>query len=178
MEPVIDEQLIEWLARVNKTWISKPGASRPFDIGKRIQFLTVDIITRICLGSPLGCVASDSDKHDFLATVERGNAVCQHFSVLLELNSLMYYLTKIPLLGPLIVPKSSDKKGVGKIMGVSSSRSMDRPMLTLSLACQQSLEATPRGWYQQWERHAKHLFGKGGSNTPDRCRVGNRPVSH
>lgn len=91
---------------------------RTFDIGKRIQFLTVDIITKVCLGTELGCVASDTDKHDFLATVQRGNAVCQHFSVLLEMNSLMYYLTKIPLLGPMIVPKSTDRTGVGRIMGV------------------------------------------------------------
>ena len=121
---MIDEQLIDWLGRVGKNWASQPTASRAFDIGRRIQFLTVDIITKICLGSPLGCVASDSDKHDFLATVERGNAVCQHLSVLLELNSLMYYLTKIPFLGSFIVPKSSDQKGVGKIMGVSSCRSV------------------------------------------------------
>ncbi len=80
----------------------------------------MDIITKICLGTALGCVASDSDKHDFLATVEQGSSVCQHFSVILELNSLMYYLTKIPFLGSLIVPKATDRSGVGRIMGVGS----------------------------------------------------------
>ena len=69
--------------------MSGPGKYSTFDIGKGIQFLTVDIITKICLGMALGCVASDSHKYDFLATVEQGNPVCQHFSVILELNSLM-----------------------------------------------------------------------------------------
>lgn len=120
MEPIIDERLLDWLRRLNSMWASEPGKLKSFDIGKRIQFLTVDIITELCLGTALGCVASDSDKHDFLATVQRGNTVCQHFSVLLELNSLMYYLTKLPFLGPLIVPKASDRAGVGRIMGVCS----------------------------------------------------------
>lgn len=119
MEPLIDERLLDWLRRVDSIWTSEPENLKSFDIGKRIQFLTVDIITELCLGTVLGCVASDSDKYDFLATVERGNKVCQHFSVLLELNSLMYCLATIPLLGPLIVPKPTDSAGVGRIMGVS-----------------------------------------------------------
>lgn len=122
MEPIIDDQIRNWFRLVSKNWVSQPGKYKSFDIGKRIQFLTVDIITKICLGEALGCVESDSDKHDFLATIEQGNSVCQHFSVLLELNSLLYYLTKIPFLHSLIVPKPADRSGVGRIMGVSLAR--------------------------------------------------------
>ncbi|KAI9649331.1 hypothetical protein NHQ30_001903 [Ciborinia camelliae] len=118
MEPIIDEQISNWLDRANTEWLSTPEQFKTFDIGKRLQFLTVDIITKICLGEELGCVASDSDKYEFLDTVQQGNAVCQHFSVLLEFNTLMYYLSKVPLLGPRIVPKSTDSSGVGRIMGI------------------------------------------------------------
>lgn len=118
MEPVIDEQILHWLHFVDKNWASQPGKSKPFDIGRRIQYLTVDIITKVCLGEELGDVTSDSDKYDFLATVEQGNSVCQHLSVLLELNTLMYYFTKVPIVGPMILSKPADKSGVGKIMGV------------------------------------------------------------
>lgn len=118
MEPVIDERILDWILRVQSFCTSNQGPPRTFEIGKRIQFLTVDIITSIFLGTALGCVASDSDKHQFLETVERGNKICQHFSVLLELNNLIYYLTMIPLLGPLIVSKPTDRQGVGRIMGV------------------------------------------------------------
>ena len=120
MEPVIDEQLLGWIRRVDQKWVSRCGTFKPFDIGKRIQFLTVDIITKICLGKALGCVDSDNDKHNFLETVQQGNFICQHLSVLLELNSLLYYLTKMPYLGKLIVPKAADHSGVGRIMGVST----------------------------------------------------------
>lgn len=118
IESAIDEQLVQWIHLVSSTWCSASGQCTAFEIGKRIQFLTVDIITSICLGKPLGCVTSDSDKYDFLKTVEQGNRVCQHLSVILELNSLIYYVTKIPFLGSLIVPKSTDRSGVGRIMGV------------------------------------------------------------
>ena len=119
MEPMIDGQIVNWIYRAKNDWISEPSKARPFDIGKRIQFLTVDIITKICLGTALGCVSSDSDKYDFLETVERGSAVCQYFSVLLEFNSLLYYLTKIPILDRRLLPQASDASGIGRIMGVS-----------------------------------------------------------
>lgn len=119
MEPVINEQIVEWIRRVKSDWISVPARAKSFDIGKRIQFLTVDIITEICLGTALGCVASDSDKYEFLETVEKSSSFNQQFSVLLELNSLIRYVTKIPVLGNRLLPQASDKSGVGRIMGVS-----------------------------------------------------------
>jgi hypothetical protein len=122
MEPVIDEQILRWFRWVDKEWTSQPGSSKIFDMGRRIQYLTVDIITKVCLGEELGDVASDSDKFDFLATVQTGNSVCQHMSVLLELNTLMYYFTKIPWIGQIIVAKPSDSFGVGKILGVCGQR--------------------------------------------------------
>ncbi len=121
MEPMIDEQIMSWICRAKADWMSEPSKAKFCDIGKQLQFLTVDIITRICLGTALGCVASGSDKYEFLKTVEQGNFLCQYFSVLLELNYLLYYNTKIPILGPRLIPQASDASGVGRIMGVSLS---------------------------------------------------------
>ena len=126
LEPMIDERLLDWLRRADHHWTSDSQKYTAFDIGKRIQFLTVDIITQICLGTELGCVSTDSDRYDFLAIVQRGNAVCQHFSVLLEFNSLMYYLAKVPVIGAMIIPRPGDKSGVGRIMGVSVHRGGER----------------------------------------------------
>ena len=99
------------------------SAGKPFlfAIGRSIQFLTVDIITQFCLGSALGFVPSDCDRYFFLDTVERGRQIGQHFSVLLEMNTFIQLLAKVPLLGSFIVPKSTDRSGVGRIMRVRSS---------------------------------------------------------
>ncbi|KAH8651554.1 cytochrome P450 oxidoreductase [Tricladium varicosporioides] len=119
MEPVIDKQIEFWISRAKREWTSPSSDNlKTFDIGRRLQFLTVDIITKICLGQELGMVASDSDKYDFLKTIQQGNAVCQHFSVLLEINTLMYYFAKIPYIGRVLVPKPTDISGVGKILGI------------------------------------------------------------
>lgn len=125
MEPMIDEQLMQWVGRARFDWASDSNNVKSFDIGKRIQFLTVDVMTQICLGQPLGCVESDSDQYDFLKSIEQGNKVCQHLSVLLELNSLLHHIAKIPIIGARLVPQATDRSGVGRIMGVSSSADLN-----------------------------------------------------
>lgn len=117
MEPIIDEEIMGWIRQID--CVSEPSKAKAYDIGKRIEFLTVDIITRICLGTAFGCIASDSDKYDFLETVKQGSSFCQYLSILHELNSLLFYITKIPILGRYIIPQPSDKSGVGRILGVS-----------------------------------------------------------
>ena len=119
MESTIDERIVDWFSRADSQWVSEHGTIKAFDIGRRIQFLTVDIITKLGLGRELGCVQTDSDRYDFLATVQQGNTVCQHFSVLLELNTLRSCLAELPIIGSLITPKAKDESGVGKILGVS-----------------------------------------------------------
>jgi hypothetical protein len=116
---VIDYQITNWLNCLQKDWISDLDNLRAFDIGKRIKFLTVDIITKICFGNELGCVSSDSDKYGLLASVEKANAFVQRLFVLHELNTFLYYFGKIPFIGPLLLAKLTDKSGPGRIMGVS-----------------------------------------------------------
>lgn len=118
MEPLIDERMLEFIELARSRWRSEIEEPQSFDIGKRLQYLTVDIITQICLGKQLGCLFTDCDQHDFLATIRQANAVGQHFSVLHELSTLLSLLTKMPLVRPTINPKYTDLSGVGRIMGL------------------------------------------------------------
>ena len=129
MEPIIDEEIMGWIRQARINCVSEPSKVKAYDIGKRIEFLTVDIITRICLGTAFGCIASDSDKYDFLETVKQGSSFCQYLSVLHELNSLLFYITKIPILGRCLIPQSSDESGVGRILGVSKAVIWHRSLL-------------------------------------------------
>lgn len=123
LEPIIDGEIQEWIRRAQSDWASESSNGRSIDIGKKIQFLTVDVITKICLGSALGCVADDTDKHNFLETVKQGSSICQYLAVLHELNKVLLLLTKVPFIGPCLIPKPSDKSGVGRLMGVSEPES-------------------------------------------------------
>ena len=115
--------MLDWLERVKSQWMSEKGGgrgpSKTFDIGMRIQYLTIDIISKICLGAEFGYVASDSDTLDLLETIQRGSAACQLFSLFLELNTIMGFLAKIPFLAKLFIPSPADRTGIGRVMGVS-----------------------------------------------------------
>jgi hypothetical protein len=116
MDPIIDELLLGWLDLLQKRFA---GLDQGLcDIGKRIQLLTVDIITKICLGDEIGCVKNDCDMHRLLETVEIGNKVCQCFSVFLEMNTLFFQLARIPALAKRLFPRPCDSTGVGRLMGV------------------------------------------------------------
>lgn len=119
MEPIVDQLVLGWLDTLRKRFATPDQVH--CDIGQKIQFLTVDIITKVCLGKEIGCVKHDRDMHRLLETVEVGNRACQYFSVFLELNTLFFQLGRVPFLRRLIFPKPSDSSGVGKLMGVSLS---------------------------------------------------------
>lgn len=117
MEPVIDKLVLNWIGSLRKRFASHDKSQ--CDIGQKIQFLTVDIITKVCLGDEIGCVKHDKDMYRILETVEIGSKVCQYFSVFLELNSLFFNMARVPILKRLFFPKPSDATGVGRLMGVS-----------------------------------------------------------
>ncbi|RYP77944.1 hypothetical protein DL771_000803 [Monosporascus sp. 5C6A] len=116
MEPIIDQLVLGWLNSLRKGFAGPDQAS--CDIGQKIQFLTVDIITKLCLGDEIGCVKNDRDMHRILETVETGNQACQYFSVFLELNTLFFQLSKVPALRRILFPKPCDSAGVGRLMGI------------------------------------------------------------
>ena len=117
MEPIIDELVLGWTDWLQKRWAKTDQVS--CDIGQKIQFLTVDIITRLCLGDAIGCVRQDRDMYGILETVERGNKICQYFSVFLEMNSLFFQLARFPALAKTLFPRPCDATGVGRLMGVN-----------------------------------------------------------
>lgn len=121
LEMAINQRITDFIDRIDKNWISGPQDTKVFDIGRRIQFLAVDIITHLCFGKPLGFLETDSDVFSFLATIETQLPIVQHFSVILELNTLLLKMMDFPWLKRLILPSARDKKGVGVIMRVRMS---------------------------------------------------------
>ncbi|PQE22872.1 pisatin demethylase protein [Rutstroemia sp. NJR-2017a BBW] len=104
-------------ATVDQRWISSLGTTTSFEIARRLQFFTIDTITHICFGKPLGFVDSDSDQFNFIATIEQQLPIVQHFSVILRLNTLLRWISDIPIFRWMVVPSSADNTGIGLIMG-------------------------------------------------------------
>ena len=119
MEPIIDQVVLHWLrqiADVRKTELM----SSQFDIGRRIQYLTVYIISKLCLGQSFQCIENDKDQYDFLKTVKQATSISLQFTVLPKIPKLVFYLTKTPLFRRILVPSKTEEAGMGKIMVVSS----------------------------------------------------------
>lgn len=119
LEEAVDERIDAFISRIEKHWVSSSGLTRSFEIAKRIQYFTIDTITHLCFGRPMGFVESDTDKHNFIATIEMQLPIVQHFSVILAFNTVLRWISAVPWVRGLVVPSSADKTGIGIIMGVS-----------------------------------------------------------
>ncbi|PVI00777.1 cytochrome P450 oxidoreductase [Periconia macrospinosa] len=119
LESTIDERIVDFVRRIEQDWLSTVEGTKSFDIARRIQYLTVDIITHLSFGKPLGFVEADTDKFNFLATIETQLPIVQHFSVILELNTWLSRAANIKWLRKILVPSHTDKTGIGMIMGLS-----------------------------------------------------------
>ena len=124
MELAINARLREWICVIDQSWVSLPGETKKFDIGRSIQFLTTDVISHLCFGKPLGFVENQRDMHDFLKTLESRLPVVEQFSVLTEFNSLLLTLSNIDWVKKLLIPSAADHSGVGRILGVCRSSFM------------------------------------------------------
>ena len=123
MQPAIDDIVVTWIERLEKQWSSSiPGRARDFDIGKRIQFLAVDITTKLCLGESFRCIEEDRDQYAFLETVKNATPISLQLSLFPELTKMMYHLTKLSPIHRLLVPSAKDRGGIGNVMGVCSAR--------------------------------------------------------
>lgn len=57
---------------IRSKYLSTSELSRPFDFGKKAQYLAVDVINAIGLGAPLGDLDTDSDQYQYIETTELG----------------------------------------------------------------------------------------------------------
>lgn len=120
IEPTIDGLVLQWLQKIQELGYAESGHSVNLDIGRRIQYLTVDIISELCLGQPFGCIEKDNDQHDFIETIEKATPVSLYFTAFPELSALLLHLTKIPPLRRIIVPSMTEGNDLGKVMKVGS----------------------------------------------------------
>lgn len=83
----------------------------PIDMGRKVQFFTLDVISKIGLGTAFGMLLADKDIDDYLQSSEDG---------LSTLNTALAvgvsWLSHVPWLGRFIAPSPNDGSGFGKMM--------------------------------------------------------------
>jgi len=105
MKPIIDGLVDDWIEAIAKDIVD---TQRVVDFGHWGEFLTYDIITRLCFGEPYGFIKSRTDKDGLIEGLHKSLPL---IGILSRLPGLAWAVKAIGL-----VPKAGDKNGLGLIL--------------------------------------------------------------
>jgi len=111
LESKIDRN-VRALVRLFETKYAVTG--EPFDMGKKVQFFTMDAISDISFGEPIGFLASDSDKYEYCEAFETQMPTLIVTTIFPVLVKIMQW----PLVKKL-GPSDRDPLGFGKLLGLA-----------------------------------------------------------
>jgi cytochrome P450 len=112
LESDVDARVQELLHLISSKYLSNDAQSKPFDVGRKIQYFALDVISTVGFGTPFGDIKADADLGDYIKSAEEGLTFLK-VSVGLGLTRFLQWLPVARLLGP----KETDKSGFGTMMG-------------------------------------------------------------
>lgn len=123
MEQDIDEQLLKYLDLFGAKYVSKPEQDdfRTVDLARITSFFTLDVISKVAFGHTFGFLDHDSDPFGYLENLAQMLPAIIVFGVYTELTELL----RIPMIKAAL-PKSTDKRGLGRVMGFARDRVQER----------------------------------------------------
>jgi cytochrome P450 len=114
LESDIDGNVKELIHLVRSKYISSPQDSKPMDLARKVQFFTLDVISKIGFGEAFGDLQADADLNDYIKSGEVGLSSAIFLSAL----GLTWYYHWPPI-ARLLGPSEKDKSGFGKMMAVA-----------------------------------------------------------
>ncbi|RPB05795.1 cytochrome P450 [Choiromyces venosus 120613-1] len=120
-------RILDYESRFNENisrWIGRLAGfnGEPIEFFSWLHYLTLDIISDIVYGNPLGFVEKGFDIHNYRKDLHAAFGV---ITVAGYLPSLVA-LTKTRLLRPLLAPSPKDKSGYGRLIGIAQSVVQER----------------------------------------------------
>jgi cytochrome P450 len=112
LEADIDERLQELLRLLRRRYLSTPNKSAPFDLGEKVQYFTLDVISLIGLGQAFGDLEADADLDGYIASGHAGMTALL-YTVSFGLGPILRW----PPIERLIGPSEKDKSGFGHMLG-------------------------------------------------------------
>ena len=142
IEQAIDDLMLIWLDSL-RTRCAKSDETI-CDIGMTIQFLTVDITTKLLLGREVGCIKHNCDAYDIWRAIKTSNRNWQYLLFYIQLNPLFFYLARIPCFRRL-----SQRNGVGRLMRVGFIYGRKIVQDTLTVSPQIILRVADKNTFQE-----------------------------
>lgn len=110
LESSVDELMMETVLLIQRKYLSYGSEFRRMDFAAIAQQLTLDVITYLALGKPFGYIAEDTDKYDYIKSIEDNFPIMNAFATVPLLSDVM----RIPAIQNTLIPSASDKVGLGK----------------------------------------------------------------
>lgn len=114
LESDIDTHVQGLLQLISKKYISSDTQAKPFDIGKKIQYFALDVISTIGFGQAFGDTKADDDLNDYIKSSEEGLTFMK-LSMGLGLTPYLQW----PPIARLLGPSEKDKRGFGKMLATA-----------------------------------------------------------
>lgn len=91
------------------------------DLSRTLSYFTLDVISKVAFGHTFGFIEADDDPFGYIANLQEFLPAIIVFGAYTELQRIL----RIPLFKTLM-PKSSDKRGLGRAMGFAKDRVAER----------------------------------------------------
>lgn len=115
MEDCIDNRLLDFIQLIKDKYTSKESDLRPVDFGRITQYFVIDVITDIAFREPFGFLKADADVNGYISTQEALLPVFEWLSAIPILSKI----AKTPMIAKFVMPKPTDKEGLGYMMGIA-----------------------------------------------------------
>lgn len=112
LESDVDEQLQNLVQLIRQKYISQDAMIKPMDLARKIQYFTLDVITRLAYGEAFGYVEGDIDVYDYIKKIE---TLISFLASFMGLPGLIKFMDRVGLIS-LLAPTQEDPKGLGRMM--------------------------------------------------------------
>ncbi|KAL7784320.1 cytochrome P450 [Trichoderma ceciliae] len=117
LESKIDNNVCEFMRLLG----NYADRRKSLDLGRKVQYFTLDVISDIAYGSPFGFVETDSDMYEYIKTTEKNLPMV----MLITVFPWLLRLLNSPILKGLL-PSTKDRLGFGRIMSIAKAVAAER----------------------------------------------------
>ncbi|KAK4183986.1 Pisatin demethylase [Podospora australis] len=115
METTIETEIARLIDLIERKYISTSTTYRPMDFGQKAQYFTLDVISDLAFGQPLGYLEKDDDVYDYIKITTASIPAMLTLGCVPTLANLLQsrFLR-------FLLPKETDKIGFGAFIGVTN----------------------------------------------------------
>lgn len=121
VEKDVDDQLLALFGLIEDQYLSTDSSLRPADLGQILTYFTLDVISKVAFGQAFGFVEANEDPYGYIANLQEFLPAIIVFGAYTELQKIL----RLPFMKA-IMPNSSDKRGLGRVMGFAKERVAER----------------------------------------------------